>query len=166
MLQQVLACNKPQVLDADALNMMAGEVSVAVAQRILTPHPGEAARLLGVSVAEVEADRLVAATQLQTQYGGSIVLKGAGTVIASADGQLSLVSGSNPGMACGGMGDVLTGITAGLWGQMADPGQVAISAAALHLAAANSAAEQFGFMSLQPTDVIDSLATVLAAAGL
>ncbi len=166
MLQQVLACNKPQVLDADALNLMAGEVSVAVDQRILTPHPGEAARLLGISVAEVEADRLAAATQLQAQYGGSIVLKGAGTVIASADGQLSLVSGSNPGMACGGMGDVLAGITAGLWGQMADPNQVAISAAALHLAAANSAAEQFGFMSLQPTDVIDSLAKVLAAAGL
>lgn len=166
MLQQVLACNKPQVLDADALNLMAGEVSVAVDQRILTPHPGEAARLLGVSVAEVEADRLAAAKQLQAQYGGSIVLKGAGTVIAGADGQLTLVNGSNPGMACGGMGDVLAGITAGLWAQMADPNQVAISAAALHLAAANSAAEQFGFMSLQPTDVIDSLAKVLAGAGL
>lgn len=166
MLQQVLVCNKPQVLDADALNLMAGEVSVAVDQRILTPHPGEAARLLGVSVAEVEADRLAAAKQLQAQYGGSIVLKGAGTVIAGANGQLTLVNGSNPGMACGGMGDVLAGITAGLWGQMADPNQVAISATALHLAAANSAAEQFGFMSLQPTDVIDSLAKVLAGAGL
>ena len=166
MLQQVLACNKPQVLDADALNLMAGEVSVAVDQRILTPHPGEAARLLGVSVAEVEADRLAAAKQLQAHYGGSIVLKGAGTVIVGAVVQLTLVNGSNPGMACGGMGDVLAGITAGLWAQMADPNQVAISAAALHLAAANSAAEQFGFMSLQPTDVIDSLAKVLAGAGL
>ena len=94
------------------------------------------------------------------------MLKGAGTVIVGADGQLTLVNGSNPGMACGGMGDVLAGITAGLWAQMADPNQVAISAAALHLAAANSAAEQFGFMSLQPTDVIDSLAKVLAGAGL
>lgn len=165
MLQQVLACHKPQVLDADALNLLAGEVSLAADQRILTPHPGEAARLLGVSVAEVESDRLAAAAQLQSQYGGIIVLKGAGTVIAGAGGQLSLISGSNPGMACGGMGDVLAGITAGLWGQMTDPDQVAITAAALHLAAANSAAEHFGFMSLQPTDVINALPQVLADAG-
>ncbi len=166
MLQQVLSSNKPQVLDADALNLMAGEVSMAAEQRILTPHPGEAARLLGVSVADIEADRLSAAAQLQSQYGGNIVLKGAGTVIAGASGQLSLISGSNPGMACGGMGDVLAGILAGLWGQIADPEQVAISAVALHLAAANRAAEQFGFMSLQPTDLINSLPKVLADAGL
>ena len=165
MLQQVLACNKPLVLDADALNLMAGTVAVSSNQHILTPHPGEAARLLGVSVAEIESDRLVAAGKLQSQYGGTIVLKGAGTVLAGAGGQLALVSGSNPGMACGGMGDVLAGITAGLWGQMADPEQVAITAAALHLAAANSATEQFGFMSLQPTDVINALPRVLADAG-
>lgn len=166
MLQQVLACNKPQVLDADALNLIAGKVPVTADQRILTPHPGEAARLLGVSVAEVESDRLAAAGKLQSQYGGIIVLKGAGTVIAGAGGQLAIVSGSNPGMACGGMGDVLAGITAGLWGQMTDPNHAAISAAALHLAAANSAAEYFGFMGLQPTDVIDALPRVLADAGL
>ena len=166
LLQQVLACNTPQVLDADALNLLAGQASPAVDQRILTPHPGEAARLLGISVAEIEADRLAAARKLQAQYGGSIVLKGAGTVIASAGGQLSLVSGSNPGMACGGMGDVLAGITAGLWGQkMAEPEHAAITAVALHLAAANRATEQFGFMGLQPTDVINALPQVLADAG-
>jgi len=116
-------------------------------------------------VAEIESDRFAAARQLQAQYGGTIVLKGAGTLIAGADDQLSLVNGSNPGMACGGMGDVLAGITAGLWAQMADPEQAAITAAALHLAAANSAAKQFGFMSLQPTDVIEALPQVLADAG-
>lgn len=166
LLQEVLACGKPLVLDADGLNLIATAGSLATAQHILTPHPGEAARLLKVSVAEIEADRLAAARQLQAQYGGTIVLKGAGTVIAGASGQLSLVSGSNPGMACGGMGDVLAGITAGLWGQRVDPDQVAISAVALHLAAAHRATEQLGFMGLQPSDLIDNLPKVLADAGL
>ncbi len=165
LLQQVLDCSKPLVLDADALNLIAAQGALASNTHILTPHPGEAARLLGLSVAEIESDRFAAARQLQAQYGGTIVLKGAGTLIAGADDQLSLVNGSNPGMACGGMGDVLAGITAGLWAQMADPEQAAITAAALHLAAANSATKQFGFMSLQPTDVIEALPQVLADAG-
>jgi len=81
MLQQVLGCNKPQVLDADALNLMASglmtnRASVAADNRILTPHPGEAARLLDCTVAEVEIDRLSAARRLQSQYGGTILLKG------------------------------------------------------------------------------------------
>lgn len=166
LLHEVLACDKPLVLDADGLNLIATDGALATAQHILTPHPGEAARLLNVSVAEIEADRLAAAHQLQAQYGGTIVLKGAGTVIAGSDGQLSLVSGSNPGMACGGMGDVLAGITAGLWAQQLTAEQAAISAAALHLAAANHAAQQFGYMALQPTDVIAYLPKVLADAGL
>lgn len=164
MLEQVLACNKPQVLDADALNLIAAQGALASNTHILTPHPGEAARLLGVSVAEIESDRLAAAGRLQAQYGGTVVLKGAGTVIAGTDGQLSLLSGSNPGMACGGMGDVLAGIIGGLWAQVTDPDQVAITAAALHLAAANTAAEHFGFMGLQPTDLIDAVPQVLADA--
>jgi len=170
MLQQVLACNKPQVLDADALNLMAGglmanKASVAADNRILTPHPGEAARLLGCTVAEVEIDRLSAARKLQLRYGGAILLKGAGTVIASMHGQMFVVSGSNPGLATGGMGDVLAGITGGLWAQLTDSTQAVVTAAALHLAAANMATQQFGYMGLQPTDVIDALPRVLACSG-
>lgn len=170
MLQQVLGCSLPQVLDADALNLMSGSalvnsVPLARDNRILTPHPGEAARLLGCTVAEVEIDRLSAAHKLQLRYGGTILLKGAGTVIATVSGQIFVTSGSNPGLATGGMGDVLAGIVSGLWAQMADPAQAAVTAAALHLAAANTATQQFGYMGLQPTDVIDALPRVLACAG-
>lgn len=165
MLQQVLACDKPQVLDADALNMMAARVAVAADNRILTPHPGEAARLLGVTVAEVEADRLTAAARLQSRYHGTIVLKGAGTVIASAGQPLVLASGSNPGMACGGMGDVLAGIAGGLWAQSGDSARAAVTAVALHLAAANSATRHRGYMGLQPMDVVDAMPGVLMQAG-
>jgi NAD(P)H-hydrate epimerase len=171
MLQQVLVCNKPQVLDADALNLMASGVLAdkapeAAYNRILTPHPGEAARLLGCTVAEVEIARLSAARRLQSHCGGTILLKGAGTVIASMHGQMYVASGSNPGLATGGMGDVLAGIAGGLWAQWADPSQAAVTAAALHLAAANMATQQFGYMGLQPTDVIDALPRVLACSGL
>ena len=170
MLQQVLECNKPQVLDADALNLMAGDLmvkkaSVAADNRILTPHPGEAARLLGCTVAEVEIDRLSAARKLQLRYGGAILLKGAGTVIATMHGQIFVVSGSNPGLATGGMGDVLAGIAGGLLAQLTDSTQAVVTAAALHLAAANMATQQFGYMGLQPTDVIDALPRVLACSG-
>lgn len=166
LLQHVLDCGKPLVLDADALNLIAAQVSLTSNTHILTPHPGEAARLLGLSVAEVELDRFAAARQLQAQYGGTIVLKGAGTVIAGAGGQLSLINGSNPGMACGGMGDVLAGIIGGFWAQLQDPAQAAISAAALHLAAAQHASQTLGYMGLQPTDLIDTLPLVLAEAAL
>lgn len=166
LLQQVLDCGKPLVLDADALNLLAAQGALASSTHILTPHPGEAARLLGLSVAEVESDRFAAARQLQAHYGGTIVLKGAGTLIVGAEGQVLLINGSNPGMACGGMGDVLAGITAGLWAQLADPEQAAVSAAALHLAAAQHASQTLGYMGLQPTDLIAALPLVLAQAAL
>jgi len=161
MLQQVLGSGKPRVLDADALNLMAEQVAVSSAEQILTPHPGEAARLLGVTVAEVEADRVAAACRLQKLYGGVVLLKGAGTVVASAGGQVDIVDGSNPGMATGGMGDVLSGITGGLYGQLPEPRQATVLAACAHLAAANRASTRLGFMGLMPTDVIAALPEVL-----
>ena len=170
MLQQVLECNKPQVLDADALNLMAdglvaNKALAAADSCILTPHPGEAARLLGCTVAEVEIDRLSAARTLQSRYGCAILLKGAGTVIATMHGQVFVVSGSNPGLATGGMGDVLAGIAGGLLAQLTSSTQAVVTAAALHLAAADMATQQFGYMGLQPTDVIDALPRVLACSG-
>lgn len=160
MLQQVLTADKPRVLDADALNLMAGRKTVSSARQILTPHPGEAARLLGVSVAEVEADRVAAACSLQALYGGVVLLKGAGTVVVSPGGLVDMVGGSNPGMATGGMGDVLSGITGALYGQMAEPRQATVLAACVHLAAANRASGHVGFTGLTPTDVIAALPEV------
>ncbi len=173
MLQQVVASGKPRLLDADALNLL----SAREAQRsdnqgdnqssedqILTPHPGEAARLLGCTVPDVEADRLTAAMRLQETYGGVVLLKGAGTVIASGQDIPAIVSGSNPGMATGGMGDVLSGMIGSLWGQFANAQFATEIGASLHLAAAGIASQSTGFMGLLPNDVIDSLPTILSQA--
>ena len=160
MLEQVIASSKPRVLDADALNLLSGRVAVPADNHILTPHPGEAARLLNCRVPEVEADRLAAARKLQALYGGTVLLKGAGTVVASEGGAFDIISGSNPGMAAGGMGDVLSGIIGSLLGQIGDAQKSAVMGAAAHLAAANRAAEARGFIGLIPTDVIDALPSV------
>ncbi|MBE0485555.1 NAD(P)H-hydrate dehydratase [Marinobacter sp.] len=161
MLQQVLASDKPKVLDADALNLMATRVPVVADNHILTPHPGEAARLLRCDVREIESDRLAAARRIQSIWGGVVLLKGAGTVVAGGSGQPAVIAGANPGMATGGMGDVLSGIIGALAGQMSDPSQVAVMAAALHLAAADRAAQDCGYMGLMPGDVIEAMPRIL-----
>lgn len=114
----LLACAlevpQPLVLDADALNLLAQEPQKN-SRWVLTPHPGEAARLLGCSTAEIQADRPAAVRKLQQHYGGVVVLKGAGTLIHGED--MALCDAGNPGMGVGGMGDVLTGVIAALIGQ-------------------------------------------------
>lgn len=162
MLQQVVASGKPRVLDADALNLMASRVAVKDDDHILTPHPGEAARLLDCEVAEIEVDRVKAADRLRQVFGGTVLLKGAGTVIASGNEVPRIVDGSNPGMATGGMGDVLSGIIGALYGQFGNPLHATTTGACLHLAAANLASRNKGFMGLLPGDVIDAVPGVLA----
>lgn len=157
MLERVLASGKPRVLDADALNLLASRSAVAWEQQILTPHPGEAARLLRCQVEDVEADRLAAASQMQRIYGGTVLLKGAGTVIATGAEIPDIVSGSNPGMATGAMGDVLSGIAGALYAQIGNPGRAATLAVAVHLEAACRASRDKGFMGLIPGDVVDAL---------
>lgn len=103
----------PMVVDADALNLLAQQPRYRD-NWVLTPHPGEAARLLGVTTAEIQADRLAAATQIQHQYGGVCVLKGAGSLVVSANEVPGLCDKGNPGMATAGMGDVLSGVIGGL----------------------------------------------------
>lgn len=163
MLQQVVASGKPRVLDADALNIMAGRARAPEGNQVLTPHPGEAARLLGCEVRDVEADRVRSAVRLQQQWGGIVLLKGAGTVIATGEEVPAIIPGSNPGMATGGMGDVLSGILGAFLSQVPPARKAVISAAALHLAAANRAAQELGYMGLLPSDVIAALPRVLAA---
>jgi NAD(P)H-hydrate epimerase len=107
----------PMVVDADALNTLATD-PLMHADWILTPHPGEAARMLGMSKQEIQADRFAAVHELVASFGGVCVLKGAGTLVASLyDGVVSVCDRGNPGMASGGMGDVLTGVIAGLRAQ-------------------------------------------------
>ncbi|MGF1757477.1 NAD(P)H-hydrate dehydratase [Photobacterium sagamiensis] len=108
-------CEKKTVIDADGLNLLSFSPDYKN-NRIITPHPGEAARLLGTTVKEVEADRFRAVRSLQQKYGGVAVLKGAGTLIYDGQ-QLWICSEGNPGMATGGMGDVLSGIIGALLGQ-------------------------------------------------
>ncbi len=135
---RVLAAELPLVVDADALNLLS-ERGANREHWVLTPHPGEAARLLGWSTARVQADRFAAAAAMQARYGGVVVLKGAGTLVRSADGVVVCDRG-NPGMASGGMGDVLTGIVAGLLAQGLDPAAAARVGVCLHAGAADLAA--------------------------
>ncbi len=162
LLQAAAASGKPMVLDADGLNMLAHGKIVVDKPRdnwILTPHPGEAARLLDCSVAEVQADRFAAAEQLQLRYGGVVILKGNGTIIAGA-GQMLLSDYGNPGMASGGMGDVLSGVIGSLLGQKIAPLEAAALAVCLHGAAADEAAEA-GQRGLVATDLLAPMRAML-----
>jgi len=113
---KVLESELPLVVDADALNLLAQE-PVFSDRWVLTPHPGEAARLLNSDTDTIQSDRIAATKEIQKKFGGITVLKGSGTVIADGNGKVSICSDGNPGMASGGMGDVLTGIIAGLIAQ-------------------------------------------------
>jgi ADP-dependent NAD(P)H-hydrate dehydratase / NAD(P)H-hydrate epimerase len=133
---------KPLVLDADALNLIAAGECLRRDDWILTPHPGEAARLLGCSTAEVQADRFSALRQLAHTRGGIVVLKGASTLIGR-DGEVPrLCTRGNPGMAVPGMGDVLTGAIAGFLAQCDDPLSATSAAVQAHAQAGDRCARQ------------------------
>ena len=157
MLQAALASDKPLVVDADALNLLAA-VPTYRNNWILTPHPGEAARLLKMTPAEVEADRFTAVEDLALRFGGVAVLKGAGSLIASrTDGLVSLCTAGNPGMASGGMGDVLTGVIAALAAQGLPLFAAARTGVYLHARAGDLAARANGERGLLATDLLPLL---------
>ena len=163
LLAAVLETRQPRVIDADALNLLAGE-PVRADDQVLTPHPGEAGRLLGMTAAAVQADRFSAAQAISERYGGTAVLKGAGTVVSSS-GQLPAVcSAGNPGMATAGMGDVLSGVIAGLMGQGLAPPAAGIVGVCLHGCAGDRAAVA-GERGMTARDVIAELRAVLNSAG-
>jgi NAD(P)H-hydrate epimerase len=150
--RQVLGSGTPLVVDADALNLLAAAPQ-PLHDAILTPHPGEAARLLGVDTATIQADRFAAAQALAERFGAVVVLKGAGSIIA-APGQLPrVIAAGNPGMAVGGMGDLLTGIIAALRAQGLGAFDAASSGALLHGLAGDAAASD-GQRGLLPTDLL------------
>jgi NAD(P)H-hydrate epimerase len=143
----------PMVVDADALNTLATD-PLMHADWILTPHPGEAARMLGMSKQEIQADRFAAVHELVASFGGVCVLKGAGTLVASLyDGVVSVCDRGNPGMASGGMGDVLTGIIAGLRAQGLISPVAARLGVWLHAAAGDDAAASSGEIGMLASDL-------------
>lgn len=153
----VLEQPKLLVVDADALNLLAQE-PVRRANWVLTPHPGEAARLLSVSTAQIQASRIDAARALRERYGGVAVLKGAGSLVQGE--ALAACSYGNPGMAVGGMGDVLTGIIAALIAQGLAPERAARAGVLIHALAGDRAALG-GQRGLLPGDLITQLRAVV-----
>jgi NAD(P)H-hydrate epimerase len=154
LLSSVIECSVPSVVDADALNIIAKE-PLKKDNWVLTPHPGEAARLLGLTIEKVESDRFRAIKTLQEKYGGVIVLKGAGTLVFDGE-ELTVNSSGNPGMASGGMGDVLTGVIAALLAQGLSLSESARLGAWLHGKAGDSAAER-GERGLLASDLMNPL---------
>jgi ADP-dependent NAD(P)H-hydrate dehydratase / NAD(P)H-hydrate epimerase len=149
----VLESRLARVLDADALNLLARD-PVQYPRWVLTPHPGEAARLLGCTSADIQRDRFAAVQALRDRYGGTVVLKGAGSLIAGARGDIAVCTDGNPGMASGGMGDVLTGVIAGLIAQGLDQDSAAEAGVCLHGAAADGAAAEGGERGLLARDLM------------
>ncbi len=150
-----ISSDKPLVVDADALNLLAVE-HIRRDNWILTPHPGEAARLLGITVEDVQADRFSAVQQIAEKFGGAAVLKGNGSLVYSA-GATYLCDKGNPGMASGGMGDVLTGIIASLLAQGFSLTDAATVGVHLHSAAGDAAAKGAGERGLLASDLMPAI---------
>jgi len=140
LLARVLESNLPMVIDADALNLLAEE-DLSSMNWVMTPHPGEAARLLKIESGIIQSDRFKSASMLHEKYHGPVVLKGSGTLIVDTDGDLTVCDAGNPGMSSGGMGDVLTGVIASLIAQGIEINHATKLGVCLHANAADRAAE-------------------------
>jgi NAD(P)H-hydrate epimerase len=155
----------PAVLDADGLNAIADDPAFLrelTATAILTPHPGEMARLLQRTIAEVQEDRIGVASEAARGWGAVVLLKGARTVVADAEGLLTLIPTGNPGLATGGTGDVLAGLVGALVAGGIRPGSAARAAAWIHGRAGDLASIRFGQRGLLATDVADAIGAVWA----
>ena len=153
--------DKPVVIDADGLNLLQedpGMMRQAKAKLIITPHPGEAARLLKQKTAEINGNRLESAKGLAAVTGAVTVLKGADSVVATPEGKTYINTTGNPGMATGGSGDVLTGVIAALAGQGLEPEAAAASGVFLHGLAGDLASDRVGEYGLIASDIADMVA--------
>lgn len=161
LVRKILSASEvPMVIDADGLNNIAGHMNVLKNRKgpvILTPHPGEMSRLNGKSVEEIQKDRIKTARGFAEQYNVHLVLKGAKTVIAHPDGRLFINPTGNPGMASGGMGDVLTGLIAGFLAQGYAPEDAAHIGVYLHGAAADFLSDAMGPFGYIAGDVMESV---------
>ncbi|SDD16679.1 NAD(P)H-hydrate dehydratase [Aquimonas voraii] len=156
---QVLAAHRLCVLDADALNLLA-QMPRACPHAVLTPHPGEAARLLGVSTTEVQRDRYTALAHLVQRYECPVVLKGAGSLVGAPGEVPRVIDAGNPGMAVGGMGDLLAGVIAALIAQGLAAFDAAVLGALAHAVAGDLAAAE-GERGLLPSDLLPLIRQVL-----
>jgi NAD(P)H-hydrate epimerase len=161
LLDAALASAGPLVLDADALNLIATRGPQALPNTVITPHPGEAARLLGTDIGAIQRDRFAAATALAQAYGCAVLLKGAGTVIATRAGLHALCPVACPALASGGMGDVLTGVIAALIAQGLAPADAAAVGADAHACAGERAASVRGDRGVLALDLIEPLRGLL-----
>lgn len=157
-------CDLPLVLDADALNGIAVRHYEPHPNRIFTPHPGEAAKLLKIDMKQVQAHRLDAITQLTQQYQGIFVLKGRGTLIAEADKPAYICNAGNPGMSTAGMGDLLTGLIAGLVAQHIPLLDAACLGVLVHAHAGDLAAQK-GERGLIASDLFSHIRTLVNPSG-
>ncbi|WP_045769938.1 bifunctional ADP-dependent NAD(P)H-hydrate dehydratase/NAD(P)H-hydrate epimerase [Xanthomonas albilineans] len=151
-----LASDVALVVDADALNLLA-QAPRPLPQAVLTPHPGEAGRLLGLTAAQVQRDRFAAAALLADRYQAAVVLKGAGSIVAVPDQLPRVIAAGNPGMAVAGMGDLLTGVIAALRAQGLAAFEAASVGALLHACAGDHAAAAGGERGLLPSDLLQAL---------
>jgi len=157
----------PMVIDADGLNVLVGHLDLLNRARspiVLTPHPGEMARLIGSTVREVQADRVGIATDFVGRYPVTLVLKGAGTIVATPSGPVTINSTGNPGMATAGTGDVLTGVVAGLIAQGYSPDQASRLGVYLHGLAGDLASDEIGEIGFLAGDVIRLLPAAITKA--
>ncbi len=167
-LAQVLRADVPIVLDADALNLvstystLANTLVTRTAPTLVTPHPAEAARMLECTVAEVQKDRVATARLLARRFKVHALLKGNGSVLAAPDGYWWIVQAGNPGMATGGMGDVLSGVIGALLGQGLAPGSALQLGAYLHAAAGDRCVKEgIGPIGLTAGEVIDRVRVLI-----
>lgn len=156
LLDEVIKTNLPMVVDADALNLLSKKPQ-HYEHWILTPHPGEAGRLLNCSAKEIQANRFEAVQELQRIYGGIAVLKGSGTLISNGKTPIRISSCGNPGMGSGGMGDVLAGVIGGLLAQGFPMMDAACVGVTLHGMAGDKAAEQDGERGMLAMDLMPHL---------
>ena len=162
--QFVSTLKTPCVIDADGLNAISQNPKQSFGQPhqfVLTPHPKELARLLGMSTAEIQSNRIGAAEKAVEKYGCTVVLKGAHSVVATCDRQVYIVPTGNPGMATAGSGDVLTGIIGGLIAQGMKPQYAAVSGTYIHGAAGDIAADQLGKDGLIASDIMEAVPVAL-----
>jgi ADP-dependent NAD(P)H-hydrate dehydratase / NAD(P)H-hydrate epimerase len=154
----------PMVLDADAITIAADRLDLLTGAKqpmVLTPHPGEMARLVGRSTQDVQENRLELASEFSRRHGVTLLLKGHRTIIAAPDGRLAINSTGNPAMASGGMGDTLTGLIAGLISQGFDPFDAACIGAYVHGAAADMRIGNVASRGLSASDVLDDIPRVI-----
>ncbi len=162
--EYVIKKDVPVVIDADGINALCGNIDIlknSGGKVVLTPHPGEAARLLGISTEDVQNNRIKLAKSFAAEYNVAMVLKGAGTVTAAPDGSTYVNSTGNPGMATGGSGDVLSGIIGAFMARGMSVKDAAVAGVYVHGLAGDIAARQIGRMGMLPTDTAKCVATAL-----